>query len=144
MSITPVTAASHFNEMFAMIQKEIPFNEEWNNGTGYYDGACKGSDKVVLEPGELAKSISPMPNNRKIIFIGTPVGTLTVFERFSGGENGVYVHNAPHHFVTQLIQPQSPLNAHDMISFLGQAWDKGDSNVGMRINRLLKLLPKSE
>jgi hypothetical protein len=144
MTITATTAASHFNEMFDVIKNEIPFNVEWNNGTGYYDGACKGSDKVILEPGELAKSISPMPNNRKMIFVGTPVGTVVVFERFSGGENGVYVHNAAHHFISQLIQPQSPLSAHDMGSFLGQIWEKGDSNIGNRIHRLLKLLPKSE
>lgn len=144
MSTNHITAASHFNEMFEIIKAEIPFNPEWNNGTGYYDGACKGPDKVIIDAGQMAKCISPFPNNRKIIFVGTPVGTLAVFERFSEGANGVYVHNAVHHFLSQLIQPQSPLNAHDMCSILGQAWDKGDSNIGMRIQRLLKLLPKSE
>lgn len=144
MAITQVTAASNFNEMFTFVTKEIPFNPEWNNGTGYYDGACKGSDKVVLESGEMAKCISPMPNNRKMIFVGTPVGTVVVFERFSGGDKDVYVFNDAHHFIGQLVQPQSPLNAHDISSFLGQAWDKGSSNIGNRIDRILKLLPKSE
>lgn len=137
-----ITAATNFNEMFDIITTEVPFNDEWDNGTGYYDGACKGDDKIKLEVGELAKCISPIPNNRKMIFVGTPVGTVVVFERFTNGEGGIFVHNAAHHFISQLIQPQSPLNANDIFSFLGQPWDKGDSNIGKRLERILKLLPK--
>lgn len=144
MTTTIQTAATHFNEMFAMITKEIPFNEEWNNGTGYYDGACKGADKVILEIGEMAKCISPMPNNRKMIFVGTPVGPVVVFERFTGGQNDVFVHNDAHHYISQLVQHDSPLSRKDLGSFLGQPWDKGSSNIGNRIDRILKLLPKSE
>lgn len=142
MSYTPATAASHFNEMFEFVKDELEFNAEWNNGTGYYNDACKGSDRVVLAPGAMAKCTSPMPNNRKMIFVGTPVGTVVVFERYTGGENGVYVFNDAHHYIGQLVQPQSPLNANDMGSFLGQAWDKGSSNIGHRIDRITKLLPK--
>lgn len=138
------TAASNFNELFEIIQNEIPFNPEWNNGIGYYDGACKGADKVILAPGEMGKCTSPMPNNRKMIFVGTPIGPVVVFERFTNGDNGVFVHNAAHHYISQLVHHQSPLSAYDISSFLGQAWDKGDSNIGYRIDRILKLVTKSE
>lgn len=143
MTYATPTAASNFNEMFAFITNEIPFNAEWNNGTGYYNGACKGDDKVVLAAGEMAKCISPMPNNRKMIFVGTPVGTVVVFERFTDGDKGIYMFNDAHHYIGQLVQPQSPLNAYDISTFLGHAWDKGSSNIGHRIDRILSIVPKA-
>lgn len=71
----------------------VPFNNEWNNGTDYLNGAC-GAD-LGLPVGSRFCSISPMPNNRKIIGVVTPVGNAVFFERYSAGEHGVIVTNKP-------------------------------------------------
>jgi hypothetical protein len=81
-------AATLFDNKFNSITNVVEFNNEWNNGTGYFDASVQligdGEPEiaVVLESGEMAKCISP--NDRKMIFVGTPLGTCVVFQRYSG------------------------------------------------------------
>ena len=85
------TINEYFNDMFNEISKEIPFNTNWSNGTGYFDYAVHGSEAVVLEPGEYAKSVDD--HDRKIIFLGTDLGLVVIFKRYSSEESEVYVSN---------------------------------------------------
>ena len=87
------SAAVTFDKKFNSIEKVIPFNASFNNGTDYYNGAVEGLDAPVLAVGEFAKCVSPMPNNRRMIFVGTPVGSVVVFERYTDGASGVHVTN---------------------------------------------------
>lgn len=72
---------------------ETQFSEVWNNGTGYYDGAANGPAAPKLETGQMVRSVSPMPNNRKILIVGLGKerGNLVFFERYTGGAHDVIV-----------------------------------------------------
>jgi len=61
---------------------------EWNNGTGYFDGAVKG---IELDAGSIAYGISA--NDRLVVIVGTHLGNIVLFERFSGGDSSVTVSN---------------------------------------------------
>lgn len=70
---------------------EITFNPKWNNGTGYFDGAVDYDDAPVLAVGEVVRSVTPEPNNRKILIVGTPVGNVVAFQRYTN-RNDVHVY----------------------------------------------------
>lgn len=74
--------AELFNDAFNSIERNIEFNEDWNNGTGYLDGAVH---TVELPANLMAKSVTN--DGRKIIFIGTNHGTIVVFERYTNTDN---------------------------------------------------------
>lgn len=92
-----------FDAAFDSIQTELQYNPAWANGTGYYDNAVSGDDKVVVPAGEFAKSQAPMPNGRKLIFVGTVFGTIVVFARYTGAEGGMYVYNTNYHLDTVVV-----------------------------------------
>lgn len=75
--------------------RKIQFNEDWNNGTGYYDGAAK--DKTLnLQRGELVAAISNPVNNRKLLIKGLGNGlNIVIFERYTDGQNGIIAINKP-------------------------------------------------
>lgn len=86
-------AADVFNAVFASeLVREIPYSQKWENGTGYLDGAVH--DNLGLNPGEVVKTTTPMPNNRKVLIVGSPVGNLVIFERYTAGQGEIYVANA--------------------------------------------------
>lgn len=84
MKVTKETFLKKFNE----IEKVIPYDHSWANGTGYFNYASK---LVELKPGEEAKSVATAPDSRRIIFIGTPVGTVVFFERYTDGTGSAFV-----------------------------------------------------
>lgn len=131
-----LTAGSLFNERFEKIEKVVPFNPAWGNGD-YYNEAIdylgKGSEIAVnLAPGEEAKSISPEPNNRKMIFMGTPLGTAVFFERYSGGQNGTIVKNLPLKLIHLAIISSSNIQYEELYNILGYA---PNGNLGSRLHR---------
>ena len=80
---------------FSSIKNRIEFNAQWANGTGYFDNGVKGPSAPVLIPGETASSVDT--HGRKIVFIGTRLGNVVVFEReaTSGDVPARVVCNAP-------------------------------------------------
>jgi len=68
----------NFLSLFDKLDIAIPFNPEWKNGTGYFDHAV---DCWVMK-GNVVKTICPT-TARRIILIGTVLGTVVVFERYS-------------------------------------------------------------
>lgn len=66
----------------------IPFDEKWANGTGYFD-YLKSAD-LELRDGEMVSSYD-YHSNRKIIIISSNEGNLSIFERYTEGEGGVFV-----------------------------------------------------
>lgn len=137
MSATPNFAAETFNGMFAAITNEVTFNPNWANGTGYYDGAIKGEHAVTLAPGEMAKCMSN--NERKMIFVGTRFGTFVIFERFSGGENGVHVMNMPTKLSQLgLVETGGRITSADMTRMIGNKWDHKPNNLGTLIEAVIE------
>jgi hypothetical protein len=101
-------AAALFDKKFESVEKVVEFNPGWNNGTGYYDGSVElmgdGEPEIAvsLRPGEMAKSISP--NNRKLVFVGTPLGACVVFQRYSGSSDVLVTNQARFLASTGLIE----------------------------------------
>lgn len=86
--------AANFSNVFNSITCTIEFNEDWNNGTGYYNGAVKQNQ---LPPGKRAKCVSP-DNYRRIVLIGTRFGNAVFFERYTQDDtktNIIVVSNVP-------------------------------------------------
>jgi hypothetical protein len=73
--------------------KEIPFDPEWRNGTGYFDGLV--DEPLDLQPGEFGRSYCPDSKRKMIIQSVGKFGNIVIFQRYNGGQNGVLVCNAP-------------------------------------------------
>lgn len=80
-----------FLKTFDSIKKEIAFDANWANGTGYFNGAIE----VALKDGEVAKSVAA--DGRRMIFVGTATGSAVFFERYTpnNGDPFVVVSNVP-------------------------------------------------
>ena len=134
--------ASRANEIFttaySKITKTIPFNEKWNNGTGYFDGAFKGEYAPVVEPGQLVKSIDP--DGRRIIIVGTRLGNIVVFDRYSNWEqNTVFVYQATKEVRALKYFDGFRLGESDLLLLLG-SWGNTEKNFGNHIEEVAVLL----
>ncbi|MEG0365564.1 MAG: hypothetical protein RR585_01920 [Coprobacillus sp.] len=91
-----------FDEIINQVDTCIQFNPDWNNGTGYLDGAAEDKSINLLK-GEMARSLTvdevhPVLNHRRILLIGVGDGTnVVVFERHCNGADEMIVSNTPHH-----------------------------------------------
>lgn len=74
-------------ETVAAMVEQIPYNPEWANGTGYYDGLVD----VPFE-GTAVRAFKD-PSDRWGIILPTKSGNLVIFQRFSDGQSGVAVSN---------------------------------------------------
>ena len=132
-----MTTTTKFATMFSKITKEIPFNTNWNDGGGYFDGAIKGEAAMMLKSGEMAKSLSP--NGRHIIFVGTYLGTICVFQRYYD-QDDVYVSNIPRALrLTNIVNCiENKLSENDMEFILGEDRITSNSNLGFTIENIYK------
>lgn len=93
----PVTSRSPAEQLFYSIYfnyaiREVEFDNEWNNGTGYYDGVCADEALAAsLEQGEIVKFKSG--NARPGLIVMTTEGPLVFFQRYT--DAGPIVYNAP-------------------------------------------------
>jgi hypothetical protein len=123
-------AGAAFLEIYNSIEGKVPFSQSWNNGTGYFNGAVR---EVKLASGERAASRCP-ETDRRLILLGTVLGTVVFFERYSGGADGVVVANAPHG-VRCLHLPSlrdSSIGAEDLKKNLGARWNLAKELESMR------------
>jgi hypothetical protein len=135
-----------FNARFNTIKNEIPFNPEWNNGTDYLDHSVNGPHAVKLAIGEMGRSTTPMPNNRRMIFVGTPLGTVVVFERYTGGKHDVFVTNITDELrESRLFITPGAITQASMHTILGYPddFDKNE-NLGTMIARICELIKTTE
>ncbi len=97
-----MNAATPFNETFATITTIVTYSPDWENGTGYLDHAAKGEHAPLLQPGQMAASVTT--NGRKIIFIGgfEPQENLVIFQRYAGSSERIAV-NEPGWLVDLLL-----------------------------------------
>ena len=138
-----MNATQLFDSKFATTTKEIPFSEEWNNGTGYLDFAVKGEHAVVLENGEIAKSVTsenktnPRLSHRRMIFVGTALGPVVVFERYN--DHSFLVCNAaPELRSVCLFETSGKMQDHTAELLLGDPDYLLCANVGDVIDRVIR------
>jgi hypothetical protein len=92
------TAAALFDKKFNSITNVVEFNNEWNSDTGYFYTAVEiiGDGKpeiaVSLKHGEMAKCTSQ--DGRKMIFVGTDLGTCLVFQKYIGSSDVLVTNQA--------------------------------------------------
>lgn len=128
-------ASKVFNSLFDEIKTVVPFSEKWYNGTGYLDGAVRD---VKLEPGARAKSETFGIDGltRRIILIGTPVGTVVFFERYLPEKDGtrcaVIVNNVPSELDGIIASGSVPDNK--LSAFIGSDW----LNIGHSVHRVFQ------
>lgn len=130
--------ANFFDFKFASITTELPYNPLWANGTGYYNGAVAGTHAVKLAPGEQAKSVADGANARKLIFTGTALGTIVVFQRYTG-HSDVITFNASNRLEhSGLFNQEGRMSDETLTAVLGgrHAYER---NIGQRIEKLRKL-----
>ena len=126
-----------FNAALTSITVELTFSEDWNNGTGYFDGAVL----VQLAPGQVAKSMCPK-TERKLILVGTAVGTVVVFERYkpNGNNSFVLTYNAPHALTTFIGQAELDAVAFGLIVTHYHV----EENIGTHLAKLYRSLQVHE
>lgn len=124
-----------FDKAFAQA-KQIPYNPEWANGTGYFDYAVRGKHAPELSQGEVVAAVTPMPNNRRIIIVGTMKGNVVFFERYTSNQSGVFACNMDYEikkvFAGKL--PNAILNEEDVVVIVGDG--TGIKNIGERLKPL--------
>ena len=124
----------HFSYRYQEIEREVPFDPSWANGTGYMDGAVH----FPLSAGEVAKSVDP--HGRRIILIGTRFGSVAVFDRFvDQTDGGTYVLNKPRGPVLGRLVTDTAIGGGEMVDILG---DHGVDNIGQTIEMLARELNK--
>lgn len=73
------TTSEMFQRAFDSTGARIAFSMDWKNGTGYLDGLVQAD--VGLRAGEVACAVDDF--HRRVLVVGTPVGNIVVFERYS-------------------------------------------------------------
>lgn len=125
------TTQGRFESILEKISLEIPFNPEWINGTGYYDGIVKA--ELGLKEGERAKTTCTV-SQRRIVIIGTAFGNVAIFERFTPNGDSAFV------LVSNVSRELSPLirsgsmDFDDFIRFAGH----DSMNIGRTVADLKK------
>ena len=80
----------HIDNALTKIERVVPFDPKWNNGTGYFDNLVK--EDLWLEAGEVVRFVDNMMRNG--IIIGSPLGNLVIFERRARKLDKVQPHDA--------------------------------------------------
>src|SRR5690606_14628710 len=114
------------------IETTVQFQDSWKNNTGYLDGLINAD--LDLKSGSVVKTVDDY--NRKVIIVGTELGNVVVFERYTranDAESVVVVHNAPDHLRTLI--PHGAMSEETFNMVVGYI---GNPNIGQTIDRLVK------
>lgn len=133
--------STNFAEIYEGVKETVPFNPKWANGTGYYDHAVKGEEAPALQPGDIVKTMSEGDNRRRIVIIGTPMGNLVMFDRYTDGARGIVVKNAPEDLCKLVGGLSSNLSEDTIDHLVGGMWNAGNgfknNNIGVRLKQTL-------
>lgn len=121
-------ALSAFHTAFQAISLEVEFKMDWKNGTGYFQ--CDKVDRIT--EGDRAKCVDD--HGRRMILIGTRVGTIVLFERHNTN-TGVIVANVPEDLAS--VFDLSGALTHEKIDFITGGRD-GYMNINSRIEKMFK------
>lgn len=115
-----------FSAAFNAAEK-VEFNAQYHNGTGYFDRMTK----IEVPAGEVRACLSD--DNRRIVLLGTIVGTIAVFDRYSDQSeevNPVFVYNARSSKTLKYLIGGSALTDDDM-------WKLLNTNGSNAVNKIL-------
>lgn len=133
--VSNAVARNCFDRAFDRIETELPMNQAWKNDTGYMNFAVRGQHMVNLVDDELVKTYDDVLK-RKAIFVGTPLGPIVLFQRYSESSDVITVCLADDFRAMQIPGFSGALSS-DTIDFaLGQSGE----GVGAWINRVASIL----
>jgi hypothetical protein len=148
-----ITTISNAQELFTATYEVttniLEFDERWNNGTGYFD-ALTDHSMIKLEDGEIARFHTGVTNNRRGLVVGTPLGNVVVFDRFSnqvGKDTHVtFTFNAPDQLsILKIVPEHTALMRDGMELIIGDPrWPVLSKNVGVRLKELKELFQMTE
>lgn len=125
------------DNVLAEIERFVPFDPKWNNGTGYFDHLVK--EDLELEDGEVVRFVDNMMRNG--IIIGSPLGNLVIFERRARKLDKVQPHDTVF-VVTNLPRElrwlyRGELTSDEFNTILGIP---GNPNLGLRLVEMQKTM----
>lgn len=123
------------DSVLTKIERFVPFDPKWNNGTGYFDHLVH--DDLKLEDGEVRRFADYMMRNG--IIIGSPLGNLVIFERRARKLDKVQPHDAVI-VVTNLPRELRWMYPNELTSdeFNTIMGIPGNPNLGKRIETIVK------
>lgn len=77
--------------------------DEWDNDTGYLNGAVGGKYAPVLKVGQSCSST--LKDGRIAVMVGTVYGNIVVFQRYTNPERGYVVSNVPNELKGTFTNP---------------------------------------
>lgn len=120
--------------------RAIPFVIEWSNGSGYFDNAIYGEHAVTVKNGELLRSVSP--GGRRLLFLGTRLGALVVFDRYGDeAASGVFSYNTTTAVERGRWIQNRALTVEDMAAIFG--WNADDGTLASVIDDVYSGCKKS-
>lgn len=124
-----------FEYALLKIKESVPFNSAWRSENGYFENAMD----FPLEAGKVVKSVCTH-TERRLILVGTCLGTVVVFERHAPktGQKFVLVHNS--HKQLALLLGTSALSL-AQFSLVVTSWDI-DENIGSYLDNLYGAMVK--
>lgn len=136
-----MSAKELFEKAFNNVNtKEIKFDHNWSNGTGYFDFAVIGDHVPTVPSGTMVKTQTP--HGRKIIIIGTILGNVVVFQRYDGRDD-IYVLNTTTNISHGGWFESGRLDDRQMSIAVGEYGD-GLDNIGNRIKQIYDACKKTK
>lgn len=125
-----------FEYALIKIKDTVPFDPEWRSENGYFENAVD----FPLECGKVVKSTCSF-SERRLILVGTPLGTVIVFERHSAktGQTFVLVHNS-HKALAPMLGTSGLSMA--QFSLIVTNWDI-EENIGSYLAKLYGAMHKA-
>lgn len=127
-----------FCKIWARLQ-QVDFNPSWSSDGNCFDNAVVGQEAPKLEVGQMVAAHTDVPEDRMLIIIGTPLGNVVVFERYTAGQLDAFAINCTrefHRFVGRHLN--RPLTADDMDHLLGDYTAmQVDKNIGIVLRDLV-------
>ena len=125
---------------------QVPFNPKWLSGVigndlndAYFTNAIIGDHSISILSGQYLRCISPAPDNRKMIFVGTRLGAVVVCERFSNNGENIVANCGDTLLRTNLIKIEK-LGGRDADLILGDPLDPNNPNIGVWLEQLAEIL----
>lgn len=110
-------------------QSRLEAQPEWYNDTGYLNGLATRLDLHILA-GAIAWAIDK--HERRVIIIGTPMGNIVLFERYTPnkGQPFVVVVNYPNVITEHLVGGHGAMSEERLENLLGNDWQHYSDNFG--------------
>lgn len=115
------TVNEYFDAQFAAAKHQLAFCKEWDNGTGYLDGAVYQQTPSVPAGEYFAFTTEgDRWGDRKGILFPTILGNVVVFERYANDPRVVLVSNRSQHLKPFFRNNSGALSVDDLEDIFGQ------------------------